>query len=59
MIDGGLGEDGDGLEQPGHGEGSSGGAPTGLGEDGLRRAIPANTSDESKSRRSARPRRSR
>ena len=31
-----LGEDGDGLEQPGHGEVSRGGAPAGHGEDALR-----------------------
>ena len=57
--DDGLGAVGDTLEQPGHGEGSRGGVPTGHGEDRLRRAIPANTSDESKSMRSARPMRSR
>ena len=28
-----LGEDGDGLERPGHGEVDGGGAPAGLGEE--------------------------
>jgi len=35
-----LGEDGDGLERPGHGEVDGGGAPAGLGEE---RVTPGNS----------------